>query len=99
MEELASPNDDPEAQATSAPTLVAQALDAALNGPSASSTVGAQAPVNDLTGMVKKKKKAPAAAANGAAPAAGKRKAEDEAASPTEKKAKLEGEPDAAPAS
>ncbi|EIN09667.1 hypothetical protein PUNSTDRAFT_113095 [Punctularia strigosozonata HHB-11173 SS5] len=68
--------------AESAPELVAKVLDRELNTGSAST--GAPAQVNDLTSMVKKKKKEPAA--NGS----GKRKADDDAGSPSDKKAKLE---------
>lgn len=64
--------------------MAATALDQALNGAGGSGVAG-PAPVNDLTSMVvKKKKKAPET--NGST----KRKADDDAGSPSEKKAKLE---------
>jgi HAT1-interacting factor 1 len=79
VEELKTAPSEPTA---SAPALVAEALDQELN---AGSSGSAPAAVNDLTSMVvKKKKKAPNT--NGA----GKRKADGDAGSPSEKKAKLE---------
>lgn len=70
-------------EGSTAPELAAKALEAELNGGSASATPTV---VNDLSGMVKKKKKpAPADAS------AGKRKADEDAA-PSEKKARLDGE-------
>jgi HAT1-interacting factor 1 len=92
MEELASPNDDTTTATTSAPELAARELDQALNAPSSAlvSITGPNAPVNDLTGMVKKKKKVAdnPAIANGNS----KRKAEDDGDSAAEKKQKLEDE-------
>jgi HAT1-interacting factor 1 len=79
VEELKTTPNEPTA---SAPALVAKALDQELN---AGSSGSAPAAVNDLTSMVvKKKKKVPDT--NGT----GKRKADDDAGSPSEKKAKLE---------
>jgi len=79
VEELKTTPNEP---AVSAPALAAKALDQELNVTAAGS---GSAAVNDLTSMVvKKKKKAPDT--NGV----GKRKADDDAGSPSEKKAKLE---------
>ncbi|VDB99901.1 unnamed protein product [Peniophora sp. CBMAI 1063] len=84
-----SPN---EIHTTSAPELAEKALDQELNGAGAPATAPAQ--VNDLSGMVKKKKKPaptepvtePVANSSGAE----KRKADDDAGTPPEKKARLE---------
>jgi HAT1-interacting factor 1 len=76
VEELKTAPSEPTA---SAPALVAKALDQELNAGSSGST---PAVVNDLTSMVVKKKKK--------APDTGKRKADGDAGSPSEKKAKLE---------
>jgi HAT1-interacting factor 1 len=78
VEELKTAPSEPTA---SAPALVAKVLDQELN---AGSSGSAPAAVHDLTSIVKKKKKAPDT--NGA----GKRKADGDAGSPSEKKAKLE---------
>lgn len=81
----------------SAPVLAAKALDKELGTGQASSATVANAPVHDLTSIVKKKKK-PAPEATSEANdsetlAAGKRKAEDDGPSAlSEKKAKLDGE-------
>lgn len=70
---------------TSAPALAAQELDKELKSVP---TIPPEAPINDLTMVVKKKKKVAPAESSTA-----KRKAEDEPlGSPGEKKAKLEGE-------
>ncbi|KAH7907890.1 hypothetical protein BJ138DRAFT_1158916 [Hygrophoropsis aurantiaca] len=87
VEELkTAPNEPSE----SAPAMAAKALDAELNGARSIPEAGQQGVgvVNDLTAMVVKKKKKPEDAADGA----GKRKADDGDASPSAKKAKLEGE-------
>ncbi|KAA1469094.1 hypothetical protein DENSPDRAFT_834628 [Dentipellis sp. KUC8613] len=71
---------------SSAPALVAQALDKELNAGAPQVNANGQLPVNDLTSVVKKKKKAPEEGS------AEKRKAEDDGSnSPAEKKARLEG--------
>jgi HAT1-interacting factor 1 len=96
LEELAQPTDEAAAGATdkvsealSAPALAAQALDRELNaGGTASAVPGQTGLVNDLTGMVKKKKKDQAGTIS--AGAGSKRKADDDAPSPTEKKARVE---------
>ena len=85
-----SPN---ELHTTSAPELAEKALDQELNGAGASSAAPAQ--VNDLSGMVKKKKKPAAEPAPAVEPVPNgtggeKRKADDDAATPPEKKARLE---------
>ena len=85
-----SPN---ELHTTSAPELAEKALDQELNGASASSAAPAQ--VNDLSGMVKKKKKPAAEPAPAVEPVPNstggeKRKADDDAATTPEKKARLE---------
>ena len=81
IEELkTTPNEPVE----SAPSMAANALDKALNSSGGSLATGV-APVNDLTSMVvKKKKKAPETNEST------KRKADDDAGSPSEKKAKFE---------
>jgi hypothetical protein len=86
MEELASPNDDTSAATTSVPELVARELDSVLNAKPAGIVLPSNAPVNDLTGMVKKKKKAETLDNSN-----GKRKAEDEG-DIAEKKVRLDGE-------
>ncbi|TFY50446.1 hypothetical protein EVG20_g11513 [Dentipellis fragilis] len=71
---------------SSAPALVAQALDKELNAGAPQVNTNGQLPVYDLTSVVKKKKKAPEEGS------AEKRKAEDDGSnSPAEKKARLEG--------
>lgn len=81
----------------SAPELVAQALDRELNGAGSSSAVSGQlGKVNDLTGMVKKKKKADTVISTSGGTVGEKRKADDEASTPTEKRAKVESEPSSA---
>ncbi|GBE86247.1 NASP-related protein [Sparassis crispa] len=82
VEELKMPQEPVE----SAPAMAAKALDRELNpGASVEATTFSPTVVNDLTGIVKKKKKA--SEANEAV----KRKAEEEAGSSTEKKAKVDG--------
>lgn len=79
-----------EGGSVSAPDLAARALDQELNGASATLNIPVPGQVNDLTGIVKKKKKAPAVVS---VATSGKRKADDEGASPTDKKAKLDDAP------
>jgi hypothetical protein len=74
----------------SAPELVAQALDQELNAGSRSAVNGQSGKVNDLTGMVKKKKKVDTSDATLNTATGGKRKADDEATTPTEKRARVE---------
>jgi len=65
-------------------------------GFSTGTSADADAPVNDLTGMVKRKKVKPEAAANGGEASGLKRKADDEADAAASKKARVEDVPDEA---
>ncbi|KAH8103867.1 hypothetical protein BXZ70DRAFT_1005429 [Cristinia sonorae] len=79
----------PNESGASAPEIAAKALDEELNAPTMVAGAGSgSTEVRDLTSMVKKKKKAPAAEPS---TSVSKRKAEDEAQSPSDKKARLDG--------
>jgi len=86
-----APNDEREG-GLSAPELAQRALDHELN--TTPPVVRQEQPVNDLTSMVvKKKKKAAPAAPAEASGAAEKRKADEEAQTSQDKKARLEESP------
>ena len=89
IEELKTSPNEPSGSAVD---MVAQALDKELNAGTSGLT---SSQVNDLTTMVKKKKKPAAEPAPAAEPVPNgtggeKRKADDDAATPPEKKARLE---------